>query len=209
MSEQILCVSFFDAILGPRVFYCSEEGIEEKKGKEFPDLGRILEFNEDEGSFIFAGRKYQTLNHIFYIHSPEARGGKDLLMITYMIKAAYFKNEITDVFKYLEQKKPVLQEMADDLADFDKLPLMLHQDGNGSSQESPIKLISQEMKEKFLGIFEEYFEKIFLKMGLGSGEKPKNKKIFIFGPKDAGKSTFIRNIEAIQFHHPNPHCRYF
>ena len=96
MSEQILCVSYFDQVIGPNLFYCSEEHLE---GPEYPDLGRILEFNESEGSFIFAFRKYQTLNHIFFIDSNVARGRKEILMITYLIKSAYFKNEIADVFK--------------------------------------------------------------------------------------------------------------
>ena len=99
-SSIILALNYFDSILGPNLLYSSSPLIP----KEHPDLSRILEFTEEEGSFIFTFRKYQTINHIFYIDSEFARGGKELLMITYMIRAAYFKDEITDVYNYLSSK---------------------------------------------------------------------------------------------------------
>ena len=109
-SESILCLSFFDSIIGPSIFYCSET----LDPKEHPDLGRILEFSEAEGNFIFTYRKYQTINHIFYVKSEYARGGREILMITYMIRAAYFKDEITDVYNFLLSKAPDLENFAND-----------------------------------------------------------------------------------------------
>ena len=87
MANVYLYISYFDSVLGPNLLYCSSPLIH----NEHPDLGRILEFTEEEGNFIFTFRKYQTLNHIFYIDSESARGGKELLMITYMIKAAFYR----------------------------------------------------------------------------------------------------------------------
>jgi len=86
-ADQILTLSYFDQIIGPTIFYSSEL-IEDVVGA--PDLDRILEFVEEEGPFIFAARKYQTVNHLFYVDSKFARGGKELLMISYMIKPASF-----------------------------------------------------------------------------------------------------------------------
>ena len=62
-SESILCITYFDTVLGPNIFYCSAP----LNKVEHPDLGRILEFSEAEGSFIFTYRKFQTINHIFSI----------------------------------------------------------------------------------------------------------------------------------------------
>jgi hypothetical protein len=69
-QDQILCISYFDQVIGPNMLYCSEPLLGTIGA---PDLGRILEFNEEEGTFIFAAHKYQTLNHIFYIDSLSSR----------------------------------------------------------------------------------------------------------------------------------------
>ena len=63
MDNQILCISYFDQIIGPNRFFCSEPL---KEGPDSPDLNKILEFNDEEGTFIFAFRKYQTVNHLPY-----------------------------------------------------------------------------------------------------------------------------------------------
>ena len=111
--------------------YCSEDF---EPGGENPEIGRILEFNDEEGTFIFAFRKYQTINHIFYIDSQFARGGKELIMITYMMRAAYFKNEITDVFKYLQSKTPLLEDFAQEIAKLNELPAVLQTHQKPESQ---------------------------------------------------------------------------
>ena len=104
-QNQILCITYFDQVIGPSTFYSNELL---SASVEAPDINRILEFNDEEGTFIFAYRKFQTVNHIFYVDSDFARGGKELMMITYMIKTAIFKDEIVDVFRYLDSKAPVL-----------------------------------------------------------------------------------------------------
>ncbi len=196
MSEQILCVSYFDQVIGPNLFYCSEENLE---GPEYPDLGRILEFNESEGSFIFAFRKYQTLNHIFFIDSNVARGRKEILMITYMIKSAYFKNEIADVFKFLQSRTQNLESMVNDLKDLKDLPSILHSHKTLQSDSDVLSNKWGDFKNKFLEIFNKHFK------GLSPTEfpfKPKSntKKIFIIGTHRSGKTRFLKSIEEIQFH---------
>jgi len=52
-KDSILCVSYFDTILGPNTLYCNCT----LNTKEHPDLGRILEFSDEEGSFVFTFRK--------------------------------------------------------------------------------------------------------------------------------------------------------
>jgi len=199
MEEQILCISYFDQIIGPNIFYCSEPQIEKA---EYPDLGRILEFNDEEGSFIFAFRKYQTLNYLFYIDSKVARGGKELVMITYMIKAAFFRNEIVDVFKYLESKTPLLEEYILELRKLNEFSSVLHASKKDLAQNRILTIGSEDFQREFLLLMDKYLKKLSPTYEI---EKPlatklSMKKVFIFGPRLAGKTTYLKNLESVQFH---------
>jgi hypothetical protein len=197
-QNQILCVSYFDHVIGPNTFYSSENL---SKSPDAPDINRILEFNDEEGTFIFAYRKFQTVNHIFYIDSDLARGGKELIMITYMIKTAIFKDEIVDVFRYLDSKAPVLEEFATDIRNLKDLSSVLHLKKNSFSGENVLDLADESLRNCFLELFNKYFEKLTPKYKLETPLKDKRqiKKIFIIGAPKAGKTTFLKNLELIQF----------
>ncbi len=196
-NEVILCLSYFDTIFGPNTLYCSSPLIPE----EHPDLGRILEFTEEEGNFIFTFRKYQTINHIFYVKSEYARGGKELLMITYMIKAAYFKEEITDVYEFLLSKTSDLESYALELKELQEITELLHTHKNRTNQKKILDVASKEFKEKFLTLFQKYLEKMMPRIDINAPllDKGNLKKIYVFGPTNAGKSTLVQNLEVIQF----------
>ncbi len=192
---KLLCISYFDEIIGPNLFYCNEVLTE---AVDFPDLGKVLEFQSEIGTFIFAFRKYQTLNHIFYIDSKFARGGQFVLMISYIFRAAYFKNEIVDVFKYLESKKSVLEEYASELKKLRELPSLLKKIKGKTSIGNPLELSSNDFRKEFLQLFKKYFNKLSPTFQIQIPHS--SKKIFIFGKRYAGKTTFLKNIEAIQFY---------
>jgi len=196
-KEVILSLSYFDSILGPNLLYSSSP----LNAQEHPDLGRILEFTEEEGSFIFTFRKYQTINYIFYIDSEFARGGKELLMITYMIRAAYFKDEITDVYNYLTSKAPDLESYASELKNLQALAELLHGHKNRINQKDILNLASKEFKNIFLTLFNKYLKKMSPKIDLTTHSLNKGnlKKIYVFGPRNVGKTTFVKNLEVIQF----------
>lgn len=196
-KDSILCVSYFDTVLGPNTLYCNST----LNSKEHPDLGRILEFSDEEGNFVFTFRKYQTINHIFYIDSEYARGGKELLMVTYMIRAAYFKDEITDVYNYLLSKTPDLEVFASELKNLNGLTELLHSQKDRTNQKSILGLASKKFKKDFLNIFNRHLEKMIPQVNLTSHLLAKGdlKKIFVFGPENAGKTTFVKNLEVIQF----------
>jgi len=196
-KDTILCVSYFDTILGPNTLYCNST----LNTKEHPDLGRILEFSDEEGSFVFTFRKYQTINHIFYIDSEYARGGKEMLMITYLIRAAYFKDEITDVYNYLLSKTPDLETFASELKDFNGLTELLHSHKNRTNHKNTLSLASKKFKKDFLNIFNRYLEKLTPQIGITSHLLAKEdlKKVYVFGPENAGKTTFVKNLEVVQF----------
>jgi len=196
-DESILCLSYFDTVLGPNTFYCNTPLVK----NEHPDLGRILEFQEEEGTFIFAYRKYQTINHIFYIDSEIARGGKDLLMITYMIRAAYYRDEITDIYNYLLSKSSELQEFASELKSNKELTALLHSQEDVSIRKNPLKFASKSFRKHFLDVFDKYYMKITPKINIATPITGKGdlKKIYVFGPRNSGKTTLLKNLEVIQF----------
>ncbi|MFX1566981.1 MAG: ADP-ribosylation factor-like protein [Promethearchaeota archaeon] len=197
-QNQILSVTYFDQIIGPNILYSSES----LSGSiDTPDINRILEFNDEEGTFIFAYRKYQTVNHIFFIDSELARGGKELMMITYMIKTAIFKDEIVDVFKYLDSKAPVLEEFAAEIRKLEDIKEILHTKKSAFNSEYALDLANDELKNNFLNIFNKYFKKLAPKYRLETPIRDKRliKKIFIIGAPRAGKTTFLKNLELIQF----------
>jgi GTPase SAR1 family protein len=198
-GEIVLCLSYFDSILGPNLLYCSSP----LNPQEHPDLGRILEFTEEEGNFIFTFRKFQTINHIFYIDSELARGGKELLMITYMIRAAYFKDEITDVYNYLLSKTPDLEAYASELKKLKELRELLHGHKNRINQKEILNVASKKFKKEFFALFNKYLEKMSPQLDLTSPLLGKRdlKKIYIFGPRNAGKTELVKNLEVIQFLH--------
>ncbi|MBA7647288.1 hypothetical protein ES703_55060 [subsurface metagenome] len=197
-QDQILSVSYFDQVIGPNMFYSSEP-LENVVGA--PDLDRVLEFNDEEGTFIFAYRKYQTVNHLFYIDSKFARGGKDLMMISYMIKTAIFKDEIVDVFKYLDSKGPILEDFAEEIKKMNELTALLHLKKSVISEGNVLNYADEKLKNAFLEIFNKYFRKLTPEYRLETPIKSKKiiKKVFIAGAPKAGKKTLLKNIELIQF----------
>ena len=197
-QDQILSIAYFDQVIGPNIFYSSEP-LEDVVGA--PDLDRILEFNEEEGTFIFAYRKFQTVNHLFYVDSKFARGGKELMMISYMIKTAFFKDGIVDVFKYLDSKGPILEDFAEEIKKLNDLTSLLHIKKSSLSEGDVLKYADDKLKNAFLEIFNRYFQKLIPKYRVETPIKNKKiiKKIFIVGAPEAGKKTLLKNIEFIQF----------
>jgi hypothetical protein len=197
-QNQILSVTYFDQIIGPSTFYSSESL---SGSLDTPDINKILEFNDEEGTFIFAYRKFQTVNHIFYIDSDLARGGKELMMITYMIKTAIFKDEIVDVFRYLDSKAPVLEDFASELRRLEEIKTILHTKKSLINSEYTLDLANDELKTNFMNIFNKYFKKLAPKYRLETPIRDQRliKKFFIIGAPRAGKTTFLKNLELIQF----------
>ncbi len=184
--------------IGPNILYSSSDI---SKIENFPNLTRILEFNEEEGVFLFSFRKFQTLNILFYMKSELARGGQDLIMISCIIRASYFKNELTDVFKYLEGKKSILKNFADELKSLSNFTHILHK----YVKDPSIKQITKFCKEdnvEFFSVYNKYFDLIFPESEIRIITQDLNlqKKVYLFGPKGSGKSTFLKTIEALQFY---------
>ncbi len=130
-----------------------------------------------------------------------ARGGRELMMITYMIKTAIFKDEIVDVFKYLDSKGPVLEDFASEIKKLNELTSFLHIKKSGLKSDYALELANEQLKTSFLDIFNKYFDRLAPKYRLETPIKDKRiiKKIFIIGAPRAGKTTFLKNIELIQF----------
>lgn len=198
MENEFLALIFFDDILGPTIFH---QNTDFSSGSDQPNLERILDFTEEEGSFVFAFRKYQTNNYIFYLDSPLSRGGQIMVMVSYLIKAAYFKKEIVDIFRYLEMKTPILKKFTSKLKKIKGLPLLLLTKKKVESKEQYDEQDLEQIKQEFLSVFLDFQDKLFHQHKLDDDyfEKSGYKKIFIFGPIGSGKASFLNNIEEAQF----------
>ena len=199
MIEKFLVISYFDMLLGPNILYCKTE--DTNNIYEFPDLKKLLEFIDDEGTFLFSFRKFQTVNTVFYMKSDIARGGTDLLMISCVIRASYFKNELTDILQYLEAKKPILEKFAAELKVLPNFNLILHK----HKQNPTIKQFTQyceEIKVDFFSSYDKFFDQIYPESEIKIITQDINvqKKILLLGPKGSGKDTFLKTIETLQFY---------
>lgn len=185
-------------IIGPNILYSSSD-ISNIHG--FPNLSKILDFSEDESTFLFSFRKFQTINTTFYMRSDRARGGQDLLMISCLIRVSYFKNELTDIFQYLDSKRSILEKFAAELKVLPNFNLILH----NCSQNPTLTQFTKYCKEQqvdFFSIYNRFFDLIFPESEIRIITQDINlqKKILLLGPKGSGKDTFLRSIEALQFY---------
>lgn len=75
-------ILYFDKKIGPKVFFQSDDSIKEENTAQVKKLMDIL--NPDPFFYSFQG--INTLNYQFELYSPLARGKKELLQITLIIK---------------------------------------------------------------------------------------------------------------------------
>ncbi|MBD3254032.1 MAG: hypothetical protein GF383_03025 [Candidatus Lokiarchaeota archaeon] len=198
MNEGFLAISYFDQLIGPNLLYRNESEVEDK---DFPDLSNILEYNEENGTYIFPFRRYQSINHIFTIKSEEARGGKELLMISYIIRGSFFRNDLMNIFKHLEEKEPILKSFANEISQLENFPKLLHKHLR-APQLGDLRKVCEVLGVKFFPLYEKYYKILIsnANMELISKRYQLNKRIFILGPKESGKTKFIKNAETIQFY---------
>jgi signal recognition particle receptor subunit beta len=194
--NQALCIIYFDSIIGPNVFYCNRDLVKTIKNDE---ISRILEFNDEEGSFIYAFKEYQTINYTFYLSSSLARGGKEIIMISYFIRASAFKSQINDVFEYLQSKIPILIKFAKKLKALKHIPELLHKNKKVHLKDDVVSLGDTDFQDKFFSVFNSTFRKLSSIPELIQPRINQSvKKVFIFGAEKVGKNTFLQNIEKLQ-----------
>ena len=198
MIEKFLVISYFDMRIGPNILYSKSDF---RNIYEFPDLSRILEFSTVEGIFTFSFRKFQTINIIFYMESELARGGEDLIMISCIIRASYFKNELTDILKYLNSKQPILEKFASELIKIQNFNLVLHKYKKHPTVEQFTEYCEKDNVD-FFSIYDKFYDLIFPESEIKIITQDINlqKKVYLLGPKGSGRYTFLRTIETIQFH---------
>ncbi|MFX0188025.1 MAG: hypothetical protein ACFE8A_09830 [Candidatus Hodarchaeota archaeon] len=198
MIEKFLVISYFDMHIGPNILYSNSDF---SNVYEFPDLTKILDFIDEDGTFLFSFRKFQTINTVFYMKSDNARGGKDLLMISCVIQASYFKNELTDILQYLESKKPLLEKFVAELKALPNFNLVLHKYKKNPTIKQFTEYCEKE-KVDFFSIYDRFFDLIYPESEIRIITQDINlqKKILLLGPKGSGKDTFLRSIEALQFY---------
>lgn len=75
---KVLVLSYFDNVLGPRIFLKAPESVEDKEIESIPSL---MDLNE-KGFFVHITDKYKSANLIFNLPSKYARGKKEILLIS-------------------------------------------------------------------------------------------------------------------------------
>ncbi len=76
-----------------------------------------------------------------------------------MIKAAFFKDEIGDVFKYLDSKTPILEDFAEDMKKLNELTSLLHLKKSVTNG-NVLNFADEKLKASFLEIYNQYFQKL-------------------------------------------------
>jgi len=194
--KEYLCISYFDNIIGPNTFFCNEEL---SSDPERPNLGRILEFAEDETTFILAFTNFQTVNHIFLNNNPQTRGGEDLLMVSYLIRGDSIKDDISDIFNHLNSKKPILKDFAEKLTQLEELPEIIVKNKQKNLTKGLDRLGSRGFQEKFHHLVNETMQDLKTKKNSEQDDSLETiKKLFILGAYKAGKKTFLDQVKAIQ-----------
>lgn len=223
MIDKFLVISYFDINIEPNILY-SNKDISNIYG--FPDLKKILEFSELDGTFLFSFRRFQTINTIFNMESDIAREGKDMFMISCIIRASYFKNAVTDIYKYLETKTNILEKFAAEIKllpnfnlilqkykenpiieqfkEYPSFNLILHKYKENPTIDQ-FKEYCEEFKVDFFSIYDRFFDLIFPASDIRLITQDTNlkKKILLLGPEGSGKETFLRSIEVLQFKSQN------
>jgi len=199
LEEKYLCVSYFDENIGPNLLLSRPT---KPYHNDFPDLNRILEFSENPGSFLFAFRRYQSINYIFYMDSKIARGGKELLMISFLIRSSFFKKEIGEVLNYLNSKSEMLERFASEIIHLKDFNLILHRIRKQDPVEQDVIKLCEQNNIDFIKLFDKYYEELYSdpEIKIITKDATLSKKIFFIGPHGSGKSDFLKNVETLQFH---------
>ncbi len=195
-KKESLCISYFDNIIGPNIFYCNEDL---SKKSDSPDLGRLLDFSEEESTFILAIKDFQTLNHVFFIENTYSRGGKDIFMVSFLIQGDSFKDKISDIFYFLNSKKPILLDFAKELTQLEELPKIITKNKKLNLLSDVNTLGSSKFQEKFDTLFANTYEQLTTKTNINSiASTDPIKKLFILGANQTENNNFLEQVELIQ-----------
>ena len=88
-----------------------------------------------------------------------------------------------------------------DRGELKEIKELLHGHKNRINQKKILNGASKRFKKEFFKLFNEYLEKMSPKLDLSSHllDKGNLKKIYIFGPRNVGKTELVKNLEVIQF----------
>ena len=151
-----LVISYFDHVIGPKIFHCNEN-VKELNPIEFD---KLLDFHTKEQCIILANEIYQTINYSFLIESPISRGGYEQMLISYIIREEDIKNEYLDIFKFLKSKQLILSEFANELKTLDWLPSFLNIKEK-DFQKSTLAVVSNDYQREFLSIYNKYLNLLY------------------------------------------------
>ena len=152
-----LLLSFFNQRKGPDILFkgVDSNNIEES---ELDAILQNLDYNFEEETFIFGFRKNLILNYLFNIYSDFARSKQVLIMISYIIREDYIREQNIDTLRLMESKKRILKEFGEELKNMVNLPIVIRKIEDPGCNIS-VSMFN-EYKEDFYKIYRNYYEKL-------------------------------------------------
>jgi len=152
-----LLLSFFNQRKGPDILFKGVDlnNIEES---ELDAILQNLDYNFEEETFIFGFRKNLILNYLFNIYSDFARSKQVLIMISYIIREDYIREQNIDTLRLMESKKRILKEFGEELKNMVNLPIVIRKIEDPGCNIS-VSMFN-EYKEDFYKIYRNYYEKL-------------------------------------------------
>ncbi|MFX0100358.1 MAG: hypothetical protein ACFFCS_12320 [Candidatus Hodarchaeota archaeon] len=133
----------FDKKIGPKIFFQSNNGLKEENLDQIKKLMDIL----NPEPFFYSFQEIKTLNYQFELHSPNARGKKELLQITLIID-----NNINE--EKIKVLKDELVQIGTKIIEFETVSrLFSKQEVEGNLEENNHGIDSLNLMDEFLSYF--------------------------------------------------------
>ena len=153
MKDKILCILYFDKIIGPSFLHGN---LDLSNGNKYPDLRKILDYNEGEGTLFVATPDFASFNYIFVIKSHLARGGVHSLMISFIIEFNYYNDNIKDCFKEMYVIDPILRNFAEEIKHLNFFNKLLDKNIDNDLKQKELNYACNEIRNNFLNLYDKY-----------------------------------------------------
>ena len=196
-NEIFLILTYFDMRIGPNILYSN---MDPSTVDNFPDITKVLEFNTEEGTFLFSYRRFQTANYIFYLKDDLARGGVSQLMISCVLRSSFFQNEFVDVIKYLEKKGKILEKFATKIKDIKDFNKILHYYKRDPKIEQFVDFCEANNID-FITLYDKYYKVLFPESEVKIINKHLyvEKKIYLLASTYSVADQYLKNLEIVYF----------
>ncbi|MHA1792721.1 MAG: ADP-ribosylation factor-like protein [Promethearchaeota archaeon] len=175
-------LTYFDNIVGPRIFLKVPEQVNESITKNIPMLMNLYQ----EGFFIHEFGTFKSANLFFEISSKKARGGAEMLMATIVVSGEQGEINTRLTKTYLEKFAEEMNKVKNAYKGFYM----------GSNSQKGDEKVFENIKELFYSFYESLPDITIL--------NPIKADIFVFGLSKVGKTTIIHVLQNKVIKEMNP-----